>query len=105
MNYNDETFYIEFFINGILKVDSESKKRKVKKLQKLLNKIVEDESLELIKSDSSLTVMSEGELIQSLMPYDDTPNQQPSQYICREHLAFVLPTRFSQQECRVDELI
>lgn len=74
MNYNDETFYIEFYINGIIKVDSESKKQKVKKLQKLLNKIVEDESLELVKSDSSMTVMSEAEFLQSLMPYDDTLN-------------------------------
>lgn len=74
MNYNDDTFYIDFYINGIIKVNSESKKLKVKKLQKLLNKIIEDEALELIKSDSSLTVMSEAELIQSLSPYDDSIN-------------------------------
>lgn len=74
MNYSDDTYYIELYISGIIKVNSADKKEKVKKLQKLLNEIVEDEALELIKSDSSLTVMSEGELLQSLMPYDDTPN-------------------------------
>lgn len=74
MNYSDDIFYIEFFLNGIIKVDSESKKAKVKKLQKLLNKIVEDEALDLIKSESSLTVMSEAEVLQSMLPYDDTLN-------------------------------
>lgn len=74
MNHNNDIFYIEFFINGIVKINSEDKKDKVRKLQKLLNEIIEDEALELIKSESSLTVMSEAELLQSLMPYDDTLN-------------------------------
>lgn len=74
MNYEDDTYYIEFFLNGILKVNSEDKKEKVKKLQRLLNEIVEDGALELVKTDSSLTVMSESELLQSLVPFDDTLN-------------------------------
>lgn len=74
MKHEDDTFYVEFYVNGLLKVKSENKKNKIKKIQRLLNKIVEDESLDLIKSDSSLTVMSEAEVLNSLMPYDDSIN-------------------------------
>ena len=74
MNYDNDTYYIEFFINGILKVKSIDKKKKIRKPQKLLNKIIEDEAMELVKSDSSLTSMSELELIESAMPSDETLN-------------------------------
>lgn len=73
MDFNDEIFYIEFLITGIVKVDTETKKENLKKIQKLINKIMNDD-MDLVKSESSLNVMSEAELMQSLMPYDDTAN-------------------------------
>lgn len=74
MNYNDDTFYIEFYINGVIKVDSEHKKEKIKKIQNLLNKIINDQALELVKSSSDLTVMSESELLQTLISEVDDFN-------------------------------
>lgn len=74
MNYNEEEFYIEIYLSAILKVSSKDKKEKVKKLQKLLNEIVEDEILNFVKSDQSLTVLTEAEMVQSIMPLDDSIN-------------------------------
>lgn len=70
-----ESYYIEFFVTGVIKVNSWDRKQKVKKIQRLLNKIVEDEALDLVKSDSNLLVMSESEVIQNMTAAHFDPNE------------------------------
>ena len=71
MNYDDDTYYIEFYINGLVKVDSKNKKEKLKKIQKLLNKILNDEDVDLERTESSLAIMSEEEVIAALGGYPE----------------------------------
>lgn len=65
----DNNSYIEFNINGILKVPEKNKKAALKKLNSLLSKIVED-NIELVRSDYSIDVVSEAEIAYAMSNYD-----------------------------------
>jgi hypothetical protein len=54
-------------------VTKKDKKKKLAKLQKIINEIIEDPDLDLLKSDSNIIVMSEDELMKELK-YDDSSN-------------------------------
>jgi hypothetical protein len=64
---DNENYYLDFYISGVVKVNVKNKKEKIAKIQKLINEVIEDYNLDLLKSESSLTVLSESEVIQNLI--------------------------------------
>jgi hypothetical protein len=75
MNYeDDEDIYVEFTITGVLKAKSTLKKAKLKKIQALISKIIEDPNLDLIKFDSTVNSFTQLELMNSLINYSDEEN-------------------------------
>ena len=74
MKYDDDTFYIELFLNVIIKSESAEKNMKLKKIQKLMNSILRDDELDIIKSESNLVMMSESELLNTLQPLNEYEN-------------------------------
>lgn len=76
MSHTDDTYYIEFFINGIIKIKNSDKQEVFQKLQEIIDLITTDEELNLIKMESNLALASENELIYNLFnpeqeyPYD-----------------------------------
>lgn len=73
MANDEDKFYVEIYLTGLVKVTKKDKKRKLAKLQKIINEIIEDPDLDLLKSDSNIIVMSEDELMKELK-YDDSSN-------------------------------
>ncbi len=73
MSTKENKFFIEIYLNGLIKVNSKDKKKKLTKLQKIINDILDDPDLDLLKSDSNIIIMSEDELMRELNP-DDTSN-------------------------------
>jgi hypothetical protein len=71
MKYDDDTFYIELFLNVVIKASNTSKKNKLKKIQRLMEAILRDEDLDIVKSDSNIVMMSEAELLNTLQTYVD----------------------------------
>lgn len=73
MANNEDKFYVEIYFTGLIKVTKKDKKKKLIKLQEILNDILEDPDLDLLKSESNIIVMSEDELMRELSP-DDSSN-------------------------------
>jgi len=73
MANEEDKFYVEIYLTGLVKVTKKDKKKKLAKLQKIINEIIEDPDLDLLKSDSNIIVMSEDELMKELK-YDDSSN-------------------------------
>lgn len=71
MNYDDEEIYVEFQISGIFKTKVKNKKIKMAKIQKIINSIINDETIHLIKSDSSLVSYTEAEIMNAFVNYTD----------------------------------
>lgn len=66
----EKTFYIEFNINGVIKVLESNKKQALKQLNFLISKIIEENNLELVRADHSVDVVSEEEIIHAMTNYD-----------------------------------
>jgi hypothetical protein len=62
----DETFYIEFVVEGVLKVKESDKERVLTKLNKLFTKILEKENA--IQISSNCNLVSEKSVILSMTP-------------------------------------
>jgi pantothenate kinase len=62
----EEKYFIEFYIDFVLKVDAENKKIFMKKIQRMLNKLTNEVAEHAIKMDSNITSLSEAEVSQMI---------------------------------------
>tara|TARA_B100000287_G_C20230135_1_gene621729 strand:- start:373 stop:594 length:222 start_codon:yes stop_codon:yes gene_type:complete len=61
MEMLQEKVFIEFLIDGVIKVDYSEKEAVIKELKKLLNSALK--SRDLMKIDTNITVLSEGDIM------------------------------------------
>tara|TARA_B100000131_G_scaffold274990_1_gene277291 strand:+ start:685 stop:906 length:222 start_codon:yes stop_codon:yes gene_type:complete len=64
MNDEDENFYVEFLIEGVLKVRRDQKEATLTRLNKLFSKIIQNE--DAIQITSSANLISEKNLLMAL---------------------------------------
>jgi Na+/phosphate symporter len=62
----EEKYFIEFYIDFVLKVEEEKKKVLLKKIQKMINKLSEEVSEYAVKMDSNVTSLSESDVAQMI---------------------------------------